>query len=353
MSYNYVTVSGTFATLTGTVTFTPPNDVTDLTGTIPVLGPGPFSCTVSGGSFTSAALLATDNVGLLPAGWTWLATVALTGKKAYTYPVLIPAANGTTATLSSLAVSASGGGSAEGFNNPMTTLGDTISGGASGAAARVAGNTSGTKNFLTQTGTGSASAAPAWGTIATGDVPGTLNATTFAGTVTPSAGIAPVTSGFTAFGTGGVTNVLNSTAGASGTTAAGTFYYAALYVPFNCTLTGIQAVTGTTGGTDNWIVALWPAAGGTALATSSLTGVVAPASNTKKSFPFTATVPVNGPGVYIAGVQSNGTHATYLAFSNAVEGFVTGGTASGFGTVPSLTPASTYTANLGPFMSTY
>ena len=112
MTYNYVTVSGTFATLTGTVTFTPPNDVTDLTGTIPVLGPGPFSCTVSGGSFTSAALLGTDNVGLLPAGWTCLATVALTGQKAYSYPVLIPAANGTTATLSALAVSASGGGRA-------------------------------------------------------------------------------------------------------------------------------------------------------------------------------------------------------------------------------------------------
>ncbi len=353
MAYNYVTVSGTFATLTGTVTFTPPSEVTDVTGTIPVLGPGAVSCTVSGGSFTSAALLATDNVGLLPAGWKWTATVALTGAKAYSYPVLIPAANGTTATLSALAVSASGGGSAEGFNNPMTTLGDLISGAAAGAATRVAGNTTSTKNFLTQTGTGSASAAPTWGTVAATDVPGTLNATTFAGAVTPSAGIVPVAGGFTAFGTGGVTDTLNSTAGVSAATAAGTFYYAALYVPFNCTLTGLQAVAGTTGTTDNWIVALWPIGGGTAIATSSLTGVAAPAANTKKSFPFTGTVAVSGPGVYIAGLQSSGTHATYLAFSNAVEGFITGGTASGFGTVPSLTPASTYTQNQGPFLSTY
>ena len=227
MAYNYVTVSGTFATLTGTVTFTPPNDVTDLTGTIPVLGPGPAVCTVSGGSFTSPALLATDNVGLLPAGWTWLTTVALTGQKAYTYPVLIPAANGTTATLSALAVSASGGGSAEGFNNPMTTLGDVIVGGAGGAAqrltiggsaqvltsngsgatptwqatafsnpmialgdmiyggtspsagspARLIGGTVATKQFMTQTGTGSASAAPAWGTIASADMPGATTST--------------------------------------------------------------------------------------------------------------------------------------------------------------------------------
>ena len=108
MTYNYVTVSGTFPILTGTVTFTPPPEVTDVTGTIPVLGPGPVVCKVSGGSFTSAPLLASDNVGLLPAGWTWLTTVALTGQKAYTYPVLVPGASGSTATLSSLAVSPSG-----------------------------------------------------------------------------------------------------------------------------------------------------------------------------------------------------------------------------------------------------
>jgi Polysaccharide deacetylase len=60
-----------------------------------------------------------------------------------------------------------------GFNalSPMTTLGDEIYGGASGAATRLAGNTTSTKNFLTQTGNGSVSAAPAWGTIAAGDLP--------------------------------------------------------------------------------------------------------------------------------------------------------------------------------------
>lgn len=172
MAYNYVTVSGTFPTLTGTVTFTPPQQVTDVTGTTHVLGPGAFACTVSGGSFTSAPLLATDNIGLLPAGWDYTTTVALTGQKAYSYPVLIPAANGTTATLSSLPVSPSGGGNTEGFNNPMTTLGDMITGGASGVATRVGGSAAAAKRFLTQTGTGSASAAPAWGTITSADLPG-------------------------------------------------------------------------------------------------------------------------------------------------------------------------------------
>lgn len=55
--------------------------------------------------------------------------------------------------------------------SPMTTLGDIIYGGASGAGTRLAGNISSTKNFLSQTGTGAVSAAPSWGTIAVADVP--------------------------------------------------------------------------------------------------------------------------------------------------------------------------------------
>jgi hypothetical protein len=54
---------------------------------------------------------------------------------------------------------------------PLTTLGDTIYGGASGAATRLPGNTTTIKKFSTQTGDGANSAAPAWGTIAAGDLP--------------------------------------------------------------------------------------------------------------------------------------------------------------------------------------
>ena len=176
-----------------------------------------------------------------------------------------------------------------------------------------------------------------------------------AGNLSVSSGVVPVTSGFTAFGTGGGVNLLNSSSGANVQPAAPTWYYSSLYVPFNVTLTGLQAAAGSPGGTaDSWNVALWPIAGGSPVANSVLTGTSAPATNTKKSFPFTAPVAVSGPGVYVAGVQSNGTLCRLLAFSNAVEGFVTGTSAgSGFGTVPSLSPASTYTQNVGPQMNTY
>jgi hypothetical protein len=55
--------------------------------------------------------------------------------------------------------------------SPMTTLGDTIYGGASGAATRLAGNTTTTRKFLRQTGDGTVSAAPAWDTLVAGDIP--------------------------------------------------------------------------------------------------------------------------------------------------------------------------------------
>jgi hypothetical protein len=59
------------------------------------------------------------------------------------------------------------------FNSlsPMTTLGDIIYGGASGAGTRLAGNITANRRFLRQTGTGAASAAPAWDALASGDIP--------------------------------------------------------------------------------------------------------------------------------------------------------------------------------------
>ena len=49
-----------------------------------------------------------------------------------------------------------------GFVNPMTTLGDMIYGGASGTPTRLAGNTTSTLEILTSTGSGGSATAPAW-----------------------------------------------------------------------------------------------------------------------------------------------------------------------------------------------
>ena len=171
--------------------------------------------------------------------------------------------------------------------------------------------------------------------------------------ITVAALTAQTVSGFTAFATGGLLGGLNSTSGSNTVGIAGQTFYAALWIPFGVTLTGLMFTTGNVGGTDNWIGALYGAAGGAPLANSSLAGIAAPSANTKKAFPFTGTLAVTGPAVYFAGLQTSGATARFLGFPNAVEGFVTGSAGGVFGTLPSLVPGTSYSPNVGPFASTY
>lgn len=118
-------------------------------------------------------------------------------------------ANGTVLTASSGA--ATGLSWTAPLTNPMTTLGDLISGGAAGAANRLAGDTSNTKKFLTSTSAAGVAAAPTWLTIASADLP-TATATAV-GAVTSYTPVA-------ASGT-----VLISNANGTGTTADGYTLY--------------------------------------------------------------------------------------------------------------------------------
>lgn len=163
---------------------------------------------------------------------------------------------------------------------------------------------------------------------------------------------------WTTFATGGSANLLNPSSGTSATPTAGTWYYADLYIPFTTKLTGIipSAPVGPNSGSDKWMCAIWPAAGGTKLANSSTSGLTVPGSGTTAEdfkIAFTAPVTLPGPAVYKVAIQSNGTAARFEAFSNGVEGFVTGSQAGTFGTVPTLSPGSSYTQNVGPMIKTY
>jgi delta endotoxin len=191
------------------------------------------------------------------------------------------------------------------------------------------------------------------GTPSTNQVLTATSATAADWQATGANGIAPVTSGFTCFYTGGTGNLLNDTSGQSETMVAGTIYYAAVPIPYSCTLTGIIASPGNTGTTDDWIAILYSSTGAT-LANSILTGTLVGAANTKQKFAFTSTYAATGPGCFFIGIQSNGTHANLLTFPNTVEGFVASTkTGNSFGTLTLGTPATTYTQNVGPFASTY
>ncbi len=103
------------------------------------------------------------------------------------------------------------------FSNPMTTLGDIIYGGASGAPTRLAGNTTTSTYCLLSTGTGTAANAPAWNACPTGS--GT--AIQVNGTATQStanfANSSTVT--FSGATSGSVTTITATASGGGGTTA--------------------------------------------------------------------------------------------------------------------------------------
>lgn len=145
--------------------------------------PGIFS--VSGSPVTTtgtlAATLATQTANLIFAGPSsgGAATPTFRAMAVADMPSGYP--YGSLSGAPSLPISVANGGTGAttatlGFNalSPMTTLGDTIYGAASGVGTRLAGNTTATKNLLCQTGTGSVSAAPVWCTLSTGDIPGTV-----------------------------------------------------------------------------------------------------------------------------------------------------------------------------------
>lgn len=159
---------------------------------------------------------------------------------------------------------------------------------------------------------------------------------------------------WTTFGTGGSEDLLNQTSGDDVHPAAGTWYYADVLIPYTVTMTGLIAGVPSGGGTDKWVAALWPYTGGSAIANSGTAGTTT-ASGNPGSFkmPFTSPVVVPGPAAYKAAFQSNGTTATFQAFANTIEGFVTGSQAGTFGSVPTLSAGTAYTQNAGPMLKTY
>lgn len=123
------------------------------------------------------------------------------------------------------------------------------------------------------------------------------------------------------------------------------------------TITGVQVLIGSVGGTDNWLVELHDSTGAL-VATSALAGVLVGAANTWQQIAFTSTVSLV-PGTYFITVQSNGTTAKLATYNFpapaivSTQFMVTGSATGSFGTSANFTPATTYTANLGPISLLY
>lgn len=157
---------------------------------------------------------------------------------------------------------------------------------------------------------------------------------------------------YAAFSTGGSANLINSSSGSNSVPIIGQTFFAPVLIPYPVPVSGLVVSTANVGGTDLWNVALYPPGGGLPVASSVISGTLAPAANTKVRIPFTTPLMTQG-GEYWAALQSNGVTARFLAFPNVTEGFNTAQIPGTFGIWPVLVPPVTYTANIGPFATTY
>lgn len=135
------------------------------------------------------------------------------------------------------------------------------------------------------------------------------------------------------------------------TTVAGTRYYVGMTLGSPALLTGIRALVGSTGGTDNWLAELHDSTGAL-VATSTTSGTTAGTANEFQNLAFTAQYQA-AAGTYYIAVQSNGTTAKLATYGSLNLPLVTGSATGTFGTGAAITPPTTYTANLGPIALVY
>ncbi|HLG99834.1 MAG TPA: hypothetical protein VKX49_26225 [Bryobacteraceae bacterium] len=134
---------------------------------------------ITSSTASGVVTLSLSNNLLLPSGTAFAGSYAdpsfitsLSWSKIIAAPIFLQAANNLSDLASaSIARANLGLGSFATLNNPLTTLGDLLYGGAAGAPARLAGSTSTVRTFLISQGTGTAAAAPFLGALQIGDIP--------------------------------------------------------------------------------------------------------------------------------------------------------------------------------------
>jgi hypothetical protein len=141
----------------------------------------------------------------------------------------------------------------------------------------------------------------------------------------------------------------NSTAMGTDTTPVTTeTYLARVFVPHNCTLTGVSILNGSAVA-GNVTVGLADSKGNP-MAASASTAQSGTAAFQK--IPFAAPLNVKGPAEYFVMAQFDSTSARFRshALGNFKAGKLTGGT---YGTVAAFTPPTGFTASLGPIADVY
>lgn len=130
-------------------------------------------------------------------------------------------------------------------------------------------------------------------------------------------------------------------------TVAGTWYISDVDIPRPMTVTTIGNLNGGTVGTDKLIYALFDGSG-RPLGNTAVAGTVTAGSNSFQEIALTTNVSIPA-GHYYIGVQSNGTtdKQRWQTTSTFIHTMTTS-TTGAFGTVPFISPPTTFTTSTGP-----
>lgn len=147
-------------------------------------------------------------------------------------------------------------------------------------------------------------------------------------------------------------NVAYGSLGTSAVHVAGTIYMGEIYLPRNKLVTGVGILNGAIVGTDNLIGVLFDVRG-RPMMTSALAGTLSAGANAFQELPFIRPLQLTTDGVYYLGLQCNGTTATtrriaastFLRRCKSVTG--------AFGTIPTIAPPTTFTADVSPIGYVY
>ena len=148
-----------------------------------------------------------------------------------------------------------------------------------------------------------------------------------------------------------VTSLGNDTAPTNGG-----IWLGSLVIPFNCTVTGVQFLVGSVGGTDKVIALLYNSAGTLVASTTSGSAPTVATNGTVQQVAFSTTYSALGPGIYFLALQFNGTTARFktIPANWQVGNNVVGGLVSGtFGSASTVSLPTTFTANQVPIASLY
>ena len=184
---------------------------------------------------------------------------------------------------------------------------------------------------------------------ATGAVSGST--AVFSGAATLTGGIAQAT----AFSGAHNWQPIAATSGTDTTPADGTQFLTSIYLPANCTLTGVKYLIGSVGGTDKAYAVLYSASGAV-LANSSLTtdGTTVGTAATVQALAFTSTYAAVGPAMYYVGISIKGTTARLRTVPAYCGGSLYAGSVSQtHATVAAVTEPVTFTADKAPVVVLY